>query len=880
MITRNALGAVALATTCLTPLAAFADDFNLGPATPATGAAAPAASGSTVGGMPFWGSIELGIMGVVGDNPNQAGRYNGLNTNGIDGYANFSLTARSPWTSDGARYYNFTGDNLVFQGGDHLGTGLGNDSGWATTTSNSILNSGSLMFKAGDQGVWGVRAYYDATTYTGNVIDSIYTVNGGYAYLNQPLVNYGGATAGAPGRTSAYYLTGSQTCTGATTSQLNPCGLAALEAADQPVQVGTRRDVFGTDFKYTTGPWTFSGAVRHEHKEGSVEETFDGAAGGTAFALPIDFDNDRYDATAAYNTRNFQGVFTYTLSHFVDNINFINIPYYTSNTKMPYQLNTAYALPPSNDAHYLTLMLADNNLIPKTRLNLNARYGWELQNDTNPPNNADPGTFGQTISGYSNGGIDSSGQGTSSSSPDIVAQIFQAKLSATSHPFDRTDARVYYGIDTRNVSLNEYNVVGTGNSGADTGPGYATAFTGTSNCTTTPSGCYSFIVPQTWVKQNAGIDLGYMVLPEYQTKWTVGYRYDGVDRSNAQVSHSNQSTASTAVLTKFTNDLDGKLSFDYSDRSGVLNYVEPWENLEGKVTGDFSGAYFQAPLTSESVTARLDYNPWQKLAGEIFVQFKNENYHYPSDNGNNCGGAGCLDSVNGVATTAMPTLNVGQGVQQDFALVVGPDVTYRPMKDVNVHFFYTFEEIFWKTTGNGECSSPSTAQTTACNGVAGVGTSGTGYNAANPSNGAGYFYNTYNSGTHTVGLSGDWKVNDKLKLKGEYTLAYGSVMFAEYNGVFLPSGVTPTAAYQNVTNYPDIDSLMNNLRLTGTYEIVPNLDLIVSGSLMTFRNNDWNYTTAPVQQAGTAGSVSILSPAYPAPTYTVGQIMAGVKFRF
>lgn len=875
MITRNALGAAALATTCLTPLAAFADDFNLGPATPATGAAAPAASGSTVGGMPFWGYIDLGVEGVIGNNPNEAGRYTGLNTNGVDGYGDFNLTARAPWNSDSSRYYNFTGDNLVFQTGSHLGMGLGSDSGWAANTANSIINSGDLFFKAGDQGVWGVDGWYRAVTYTGNVIDSIYTVNEGNAFLNAPLANWGGAsclpgpmnsTNCKPGYTSGYLTSGA--------------GVALLEAADQPVQMGTRRDIFGTDFKYQTGPWTFSGNIRHEHKEGSVEDSLDGFT-DLAFALPVDSDTDRYDANVAYNTKNFQGAFSYTLSHFVDNINFVNIPYPTSNTKLPYQINSAYGTPPSNDAHYLTLMLADNNLIPQTRLNLNARYGWELQNDNFVPNNANPGTFGESIPGYNNGGVNGSGQGTSASSPDIIASVFQAKASATSHPYANTDARVYYGIDTRDVSLNQFGVVGSGNSATDTGPGYAT--------TATAPTYYAYVVPQTWVKQNAGIDLGYMVLPETSTKVTVGYRFDDTDRSNAQVSHSHTDSASVNVLSNITKDVSGKLSFDYSDRSGVLNYLEPWSNLDGKVAGDFSGAYFQAPMTSEGVTARLDYNPWQKLAGEIFVQFKNENYNYPSDTSGDCTGfpavagasagtpAGCepysttTTATTGVTTTTynIPVTNQGQGVKQDFALVVGPDITYKPTKDINLHFFYTYEEIFWKTTGNGECSTLGNVNS------AGTGTAQYGNNAL-CAGAAGYYYNTYDSGTHTVGLSGEWRVNPKLKLKGEYTVSYGSVMFTEFNGVWVP---TPTTAYQNVANYPDIDSFMNNLSVTATYELVPNIDLVVRGALMTFRNNDWDFTAAPVQLTAT-NTVSLLTPGDPTPTYAVGILSAGVRFKF
>ena len=150
-----------------------------------------------LGGTPFTGEIEIGVMGVMGTNPDQAGRYNGLNTTGLDIVGKFDLGDRAPWDSGGTRYYELNGNNLVFQTGNHLGSGVGSDSNWASSTNNSLANNGSLGFKVGDQGTWEIGVYYDAITYTGNVIDSLYTVNGSQAFLNPGLAPWGGATATA-----------------------------------------------------------------------------------------------------------------------------------------------------------------------------------------------------------------------------------------------------------------------------------------------------------------------------------------------------------------------------------------------------------------------------------------------------------------------------------------------------------------------------------------------------------------------------------------------------------------------------------------------------------------------------------------------------------
>ena len=285
----------------------------------------------------------------------------------------------------------------------------------------------------------------------------------------------------------------------------------------------------------------------------------------------------------------------------------------------------------------------------------------------------------------------------------------------------------------------------------------------------------------------------------------------------------------------------------HGERSGVLNYLTPWANLNGPAgtNADPSGAYYQAPMTSDAFKLRADYTPMQNLFGGLFLQFKNENYHYPQ-------------TTNlGFSSPGTPLTGTGQGVQQDYNLTVGPDVNYRPREDVNLHFFYTYERIFYNTTGNGACSNSNIG---ACLGS------------------AGYFQNKYTSAVHTGGMSGDWAITDKLKLKGEYTLAYGSVMFGEYNGVFVAA---PTLSYQNVSNYPDIDSLMNNLKLTATYAVAPTMDLLLQGTWTYFHNNDWKDSPGTLVGTTTGGtSIGYLTPGYGSPNYSITTLMTGVKFKF
>jgi hypothetical protein len=804
MTTRNALRVFTVAATCLAPLIAFAED----PPAAAQADVSPPASIAP----PLHGDIQIDVGGVMGQNPNQAGRYTGLNTNGLDtSISEINLLGRAPWNSGDARFYELSGNNLTFQTGDHLGTGLDRDSNWASGVHNGLANNGSLEFKAGVQGAWQIGAYYDAITYTGNVIDSLYNINGNVVMLNNGLAPWGGATATKAGAVTAFTIP----------------QLAATKAM-LPFQTGTRRDIIGGDFKYILNEWTFTGAIRHEHKEGSMEESFDGPYGGTAFALPINYDTDRYDLTAAYTTPRFQGMIQYTFSHFSDNTNFIALPYPTSNTAAPFQRSAAYSTPPSNDAHYLTFQAA-TDAVPLTRINVNARVGLEVQNDEFAPNTADPNPAGATGFGSLN---PHTLEGTTTSSPDMMAEVYQLKLSAASHPFTDVTTRIYYGLDGRSVSLNQYqvNTGGTGGSSDSSLAGLA------------------FVVPQDWLKQNTGAEVGYRFLPESDTKLTVGYRLDAVDRSNAQVGHSATNTGTVALSSELGSQVNGKLSFDYADRTGSLSYLTPWINLDGlpSATPTYSGAYYQAPMTSEAVTMRVDYMPLQSLTTEFFLQFKNENYSYPAGT-NYTNPAGTV--------TIAPLSGAGAGVKQDYALTVGPDFNYRPTTNTNFHAFYTYELLFFNNLGNGACS---TVNTGTCAGS------------------AGYFQNNQTSGTHTVGLSGEWQVNEKLKLRAEYTFSYGTVMFGEYNGVFVSN---PTLSYQNVSNYPDINSLMNNIRMSATYELWPNLDLILVGTFTSFHNNDWDDTANAIQGAGTT-AISILTPGYNSPNYNVAAVMAGVKFRF
>jgi hypothetical protein len=112
------------------------------------------------------------------------------------------------------------------------------------------------------------------------------------------------------------------------------------------------------------------------------------------------------------------------------------------------------------------------------------------------------------------------------------------------------------------------------------------------------------------------------------------------------------------------------------------------------------------------------------------VQFKNENYTYSAATA-----VGNAIASSSLLTGTVPLTGVGSGIKQDYALSLGPDLNYRPRDNLNFHFFYTYELLFYNNLGNGACGDQALAVTAACAGT------------------AGYFQNKDTSGTHTAALA-------------------------------------------------------------------------------------------------------------------------------
>lgn len=360
--------------------------------------------------------------------------------------------------------------------------------------------------------------------------------------------------------------------------------------------------------------------------------------------------------------------------------------------------------------------------------------------------------------------------------------------------------------------------------GRDSGDG-TRSFYGSGHPATTSTSLYN-IVEQSWTKQKAGVEAGYKVLPD--TKLTVGYTYEDVHRDLGDgtfgttsgvgywVGHSGQNTVSARLNNNSIQNLNTSLSYEHTVRSGEFSYLA----APSAGAGMDSGAFYQAPMTGDKVKLRASYTPGEQWDFGLNGKYETHAYHYP--------------------------VNV-TGTSRDYNANVGPDLSYSPTKNVAAHLFYNFEEIYFNNQGNGV---PAT-------------TNNSGWSAA-----------TTNS-VHTVGLSGDWKVTDRLKLNADYTFSYGDIGYNMFDGI-----IAPGQSYsQSNVSLPSIASSMHSVKLNGEYKLADNMSLLAGYGFDMYKDNDWQYGWNPVVASAT-GTIAGLSSGEPQNSYRVHSLYTAVRLKF
>ena len=762
----STLRAIALSSVCLLPLAMAAADED----------ADQTKNELTVGG------------GYQSSNSPFFGRYTGEAKSGARADLDFVLKDGDAWNSGQSSYWSVTGTNLLY-GRDH-----------------SVGPESSIDARLGEQGHWGVYAGYDAISYIGNSIYSPYYSTGA---ISPGLRAYGGA----PSMTSAAGAYTTITALGSPTSY----SAAGFANGLLPIDTGTRRDIFKTGAKYYWDNWLITSDISLEHKEGTLEQsTYFGV--NPAFAMPINYDTNRYDVKASYATKRLQASLSYTLSTFRDNNSLFVAPDVFSGTASSYnsafqavgtptapiqQANMAYSQMPSSEAHYITGQ-AGYALTPTTRISGNFRVGMEMQDDNLPG-------AGSGASLAANPTVNL--LALNPTSLHGLARIYQGNVQIASRPLTDLDVKVNYSADIRDVDTSQYGIAGMTH-GLELG-------------NFIPNSAFS--VPQGWTKQKLSAEAGYKILPE--TKLSLGYSLNEVDRSVAQVGRNVENVGwaklAAALPSWHTN---GYVMFTYSDRDASAIHTDlPWQYFNGTSAAGYpSITFYQAARKQEAVKTRASYSPNEEYQFSVNGKLTNNSYTYP---------AGVI------------------GNSRDYSGTVGPEINYQPTNKLSLNLFYNYEEIYY---GNRGAGAPYWVN------------GGYGWSASSTDS------------THTVGLNGSYKATDKLTLGLGYTYATGDVSYNVFDGVTsaaCAACAVSSAAYANVVAPPSVNTTMHNLMASGEYELNSRVALWGGYQYNMFKDNDWAYTAwSAVTQTSATGFTT--GSGATAPKDHENVISAKVKFKF
>lgn len=559
---------------------------------------------------------------------------------------------------------------------------------------------------------------------------------------------------------------------------------------------GTRRDIGGAEGKYIIGDWTISTGLQHEHKEGTKLQTMYGSAIGTAFPEPVNYDTDQYNVQGEYNTESLQAMLRYDYSKFTDNTDAFVAPFFTNSDGDgdSAQFTSVYSLPPSNDAHYVSGM-GSYSLTDATQANADFRYGIESSNVAMPAITATP------LSQLGYGMVTNPGSSTTRQ----MARVYNGDVSLISRSIPKLDLKVTYGIEGREPGANPLSLYGAGYFEAETNSIY--------------SGHYD-TKNQSWTKQKASLEAGYRILDS--TKLTLGYAYDDISRDAGDavttaaavgywVGHSAENTASVKVTNNSIARLTNSIAYEHGVRTG---------NYEYTTTALESGAFYQTPRTSDRIKLRTNYTPSHEWSMGLNGQWEGNHYHY---------------------------LNGQTGTSRDYNASIGPDLTYSPVPSIDLHGFYTYEQIYYDNRGNG---------------------------VSQTSNGYGWDVNTTDS-VHTAGASASWRATDRLKLGVDYTFSYGDIGYNMFGGI---TSATTTESYQNVQNPPNISSSMHSLKLHGEYQLTSNISFMAGYGFDLYKDNDWAYGWDPVVLS--SGTVSNLTSGESQSSYRVHSVYTAMRVKF
>jgi MtrB/PioB family decaheme-associated outer membrane protein len=548
---------------CLVPLAAQAADNAVDNGATSDQTPAPAVTSDN--------EVLLGLKWQSQDSA-KFGRYNGSPDEGFFPFGSFVIRRGDAWDSGNTHYYDFTGDNLIFN-----------------TNNSKVLPNSSASFKFGQHGSWGIDVFYDNITYTQSL------------KFNTPYSTSGNLLLGTPGGISLAGI--------ALTNPPNAADVAISANVSGILTqrfVGSQRNKFGVGvFGVLSDDWTISTNFVHEHKDGTKENSFIIGSGNPSlntannnfiyFPELIDYDTDRFSAVLAYSTPDMQAQVTYVMSSFNDNrLDMVLLDPFATNNVKSVPLSATYSTPPSSIAHQIKAQFG-YNFSSSTRLNASFAYGLQLQNERFAPESTNPSVPIPP------------GPGTSF---DGKVQTLFGTATLTSRPLTGLDLKASYTIDDRDNQSPRF----TFNALRDD--------TNSLNAITTNA-------PYSFQYQKANAEAGYSVMSG--TRVVAGYTYERRTRTFSAADRNSENTVYAHVNTQLLDEVFAILSFSHGDRtSSTYDGNAAWLALGDDESGQFDNHgmvhYSEAPRRHDEVRGDVSWMPRSDVSLSVSGRYYNDDY--------------------------------------------------------------------------------------------------------------------------------------------------------------------------------------------------------------------------------------------------------------
>ncbi len=388
---------------------------------------------------------------------------------------------------------------------------------------------------------------------------------------------------------------------------------------------------------------------------------------------------------------------------------------------------------------------------------------------------------------------------------DGAVQDFFGNLTFTSRPLDDLDVRLSYTIDNHDnltdpQRIQSFYVDYFRTYANEIGAGAANGI---------PNFIYSTDI------QTAKAEAGYRILP--QTKLTVGYTYKTMTRKSSDSDYNREGTISGRINSYLFAGMNGLLSFDHSDRqANDYNGANPWMFIGYTTNENKPIAFHEATRIRDDLKGRLSLPQWDQVQVDLTGRYVRE--YYPRND---------------------------FGLDNDDSIVVGPDISYTPTKDITTSVYYTYQKIFRDLRGFASAT-------------------------------VGNWKEKTQDQLHTVGARADWLPTDKLKIGTSFDMSYGNVSYDMSDQITAAQALLLANQGFVIQQLPDMKAHLYSFNLTGEYQVVPQASIWAGYTYEQFDLKDFALTASSnALQYGNA-----LLSGESNPSYRIHVIGMGVRYRF